>query len=121
MLRTLRIGKGPANIRQWEGIVNDPSGALLAVFIFAYITYQGEQVSVGAIALDVALSSVIAGLIGFGLAYAVTWVFPRGYVPEFLKAPVLLVVVISGFIVADLIQHETGLVTVTVIDRKSVV
>ncbi|HEY9552127.1 cation:proton antiporter [Allosphingosinicella sp.] len=114
MLRTLRIGQRPANILKWEGIVNDPIGALLAVFIFAYITYQGEQVSVGAIALDVALSSVIAGLIGFGLAYAVTWVFPRGYVPEFLKAPVLLVVVISGFIVADLIQHETGLVTVTV-------
>src|SRR3546814_18513790 len=108
MLRTLRIGKGPANIRQWEGIVNDPSGALLAVFIFAYITYQGEQVSVGAIALDVALSSVIAGLIGFGLAYAVTWVFPRGYVPEFLKAPVLLVVVIYGFIVARSEERRVG-------------
>src|SRR3546814_6149693 len=80
MLRTLRIGQRPANILKWEGIVNDPIGALLAVFIFAYITYQGEQVSVGAIALDVALSSVIAGLIGFGLAYAVTWVFPRGSV-----------------------------------------
>src|SRR3546814_20581478 len=74
MLRTLRIGQRPANILKWEGIVNDPIGALLAVFIFAYITYQGEQVSVGAIALDVALSSVLAGLIGFGLAYAVTWV-----------------------------------------------
>ena len=114
MLRTLRIGQRPANILKWEGIVNDPIGALLAVFIFAYITYQGEQVSIGAIALDVALSSVIAGLIGFGLGYAITWLFPRGLVPEFLKAPVLLVFVISGFIVADLIQHETGLVTVTV-------
>ncbi len=114
MLRTLRIGQRPANILKWEGIVNDPIGALLAVFIFAYITYQGAQVSVGAIALDVALSSLIAGLIGFGLGYAITWLFPRGYVPEFLKAPVLLIFVITGFIVADLIQHETGLVTVTV-------
>ncbi|WP_170303940.1 cation:proton antiporter [Sphingosinicella humi] len=114
MLRTLRIGQRPANILKWEGIVNDPIGALLAVFIFAYITYQGEQVSVGAIALDVALSSLLAGLIGFGLGYAITWLFPRGFVPEFLKAPVLLVFVIGGFIVADLIQHETGLVTVTV-------
>src|SRR3546814_19980120 len=40
--------------------------------------------------------------------------FPRGYVPEFLMAPVLLVTVIGGFVLADIIKHETGLITVTV-------
>lgn len=114
MLRTLRIGKRPANILKWEGIVNDPIGALLAAFIFTYITYQGTQVDVGAIGLEVLLASLVAAAIGGALAFAVTWFFPRGYVPEYLKAPVLLVTVISGFILADFIHHETGLVTVTV-------
>ncbi|MDP8993982.1 MAG: cation:proton antiporter, partial [Pseudomonadota bacterium] len=114
MLRNLHIGKRPAQILKWEGIVNDPIGALLAVFIFAYITYQGESASVGDIALDVVAAGVGAGLLGAVLGLLVTWLFPRGLVPEYLKAPVLLVIVIAGFVLADTIQHETGLVTVTI-------
>lgn len=114
MLRTLKIGKRPSSILRWEAIVNDPIGALLAVFIFAYIAYEGPRVDIQDIALEVAFATLIAAAIGAGLAFAVTWFFPRGYVPEYLKAPMLLVVVISGFILADLIYHETGLVTVTV-------
>lgn len=114
MLRTLRIGQRPANILKWEGIVNDPIGALLAVFVFAYITYEGPGGNTGAIVFDVLGSSLLAALIGAALGLGVTWFFPRGYVPEFLKAPMLLILVILGFVVADLIMHETGLVTVTV-------
>ena len=114
MLRTLRIGKRPASILKWEGIVNDPIGALLAVFIFAYITYEGPSADVQAIGLEVLAATVLAGLLGALLGFGVSWLFPRGVVPEYLKAPVLLVTVIAGFIIADIIQHETGLVTVTV-------
>ncbi len=114
MLRNLRIGPRPAQILKWEGIVNDPIGALLAVFIFAYITYEGPSADAGDIALYVAAATVAAGLLGAALGFLVTWLFPRGLVPEYLKAPVLLVIVIAGFVVADIIQHETGLVTVTI-------
>jgi NhaP-type Na+/H+ or K+/H+ antiporter len=114
LLRNLNIGRRPAQILKWEAIVNDPIGALLAVFIFAYLTYEGEQVSVGSIAVEVAIATAIAAAIGVALAFLVVWLFPRGHVPEYLKAPVLLVLVIGGFVLADTIQHETGLVTVTV-------
>ncbi len=114
MLRSLRIGQRASNILKWEGIVNDPIGALLAVFIFAYITYGGAGTSIAAISFDVLASTFIAALLGAALGWGVTWFFPRGYVPEYLKAPMLLVLVITGFVVADIIQHETGLVTVTV-------
>ena len=66
------------------------------------------------ISMDVLAASFIAGLIGAGLGFALTWLFPRGKVPEYLKAPFLLVTVIFGFVIADLIKHETGLITVTV-------
>lgn len=114
MLRTLRI---PARVRdtlKWEGIVNDPIGALLAVGIYAYVTYSGPQADVVAIGFDVAAASLLAGLLGAGLGYGLTWLFPRGLVPEYLKAPVVLVTVIAGFVLADLVKHETGLITVTV-------
>lgn len=114
MLRSLRVGPRVANILKWEGIVNDPIGALLAVFIFAYLTYGGAGTSIAAISFDVLASTFVAALLGAVLGWGVTWFFPRGYVPEYLKAPILLILVVGSFVVADVIQHETGLVTVTV-------
>lgn len=114
MLRTLRVGPRVSNILKWEGIVNDPIGALLAVFIFAYITYGGSATNIPAISFDVIGSTFVAALLGAALGWGVTWFFPRGYVPEYLKAPTLLILVIGGFVMADIIQHETGLVTVTI-------
>ncbi len=114
LLRNLSIGRRPAQILKWEAIVNDPIGALLAVFIFACITYEGARISFGEIALEVAFFTAIAAAIGVALALLVTWLFARGQVPEYLKAPVLLVLVIGGFVLADTLYHETGLVTVTV-------
>src|SRR3546814_7629196 len=67
-----------------------------------------------AIGFDIAAAAAIATGLGVALGYAVTTLFPRGYVPEFLMAPVLLVTVIGGFVLADIIKHETGLITVTV-------
>ncbi len=113
MLRTLRV---PARVRdtlKWEGIVNDPIGALLAVAIYAYITYVGPDRSAVAIGFDVAAATLVAGAIGVALGFGITTAFRRGYVPEYLKAPSVLVAVIAGFVVADLIKHETGLITVT--------
>lgn len=113
MLRNLRVGARVRDILKWEGIVNDPIGALLAVGIYAYITYD-KGGAIGNVAFDVLGASFLAGLIGGALGYAMTWLFPRGYVPEYLKAPILLIVVIVGFVLADLIMHETGLITVTI-------
>ncbi|HET9428434.1 MAG TPA: cation:proton antiporter, partial [Allosphingosinicella sp.] len=68
LLRNLNIGRRPAQILKWEAIVNDPIGALLAVFIFAWITYEGAQLSLGAIAAEIAIATAVAGLLGVTLA-----------------------------------------------------
>ncbi len=117
MLRSLRVGKRVRDILKWEGIVNDPIGAMLAVSIYAYIHYaqtHGPQVDVAEVGFSVLGASMLAALIGIALGLALTWLFPRGLVPEFLKAPILLIAVIFGFVAADLVMHETGLITVTV-------
>lgn len=114
MLRTLRVSSRVRSILKWEGIVNDPIGALIAVGIYAYITHDGANVNIAAISMDVLAASFIAAILGIALGFAITWLFPRGHVPEYLKAPFLLVTVIAGFVIADLVMHETGLITVTV-------
>ena len=64
--------------------------------------------------LSLVAAAIIAGLIGWLAARAIGWAFQRGHVPEYLKAPILLVAVIGVFVLSNLIQAETGLVTVTV-------
>ncbi len=116
MLRAINVPRRVADTLKWEAIINDPIGALLAVVIYSQMTLgdgQGHAEGWEGLALILA-ASVGAGLFGLALGLALTWAFPRGLVPEYLKAPTLLIVVISAFVVADIVQHESGLITVTV-------
>ncbi|WP_239018224.1 cation:proton antiporter [Sphingomonas flavalba] len=114
LLRTLRVPARVRNTLKWEGIVNDPIGALLAVAIYAYVTYQGPDVGILPITADVAAASLVAGFTGAGLGFGLTWLFRHGLIPEYLKVPVVLVTVIAGFVAMDVMKHETGLITVTI-------
>ena len=114
LLRSLNIEPRVKNMLKWEGIVNDPIGALLAIGIYAYITHSGPQSAGITVTADVVAASFLAALLGGGIGYGLTWAFPRGLVPEYLKSPILLVMVIAGFVLSDIVMHETGLITVTV-------
>ncbi|MGB3722508.1 MAG: sodium:proton antiporter [Pacificimonas sp.] len=115
MLRQLRITNRSRDILKWEGIVNDPIGALLAVMTLAWINFSdiGGGNAFADIGLHVGLASLFAIALGIGLAFLIGWLFPRGLVPEFLKVPVVFGFVIVGFVIADVVEHETGLLTVT--------
>ncbi len=114
LLRQANLAARPRTLLKWEGIVNDPIGALLAVLVYDYLSRAGASPSLSAAALEVLLASAVAALLGLAAAGAVIFTFPRGYVPEFLKAPVLLVAVIGCFAAANAVEHETGLLAVTV-------
>ncbi|WP_232332888.1 cation:proton antiporter [Novosphingobium aquimarinum] len=114
MLRAISVPRRVADTLKWEAIINDPIGALLAIIIFAQMTFA-EEVGHHSTSIPAVLgASAAAAVLGFALGFAVTWAFPRGYVPEYLKAPMLLVLVIVSFVIADTLQHESGLITVTV-------
>ena len=116
LLRQSSIKSRPASILKWEAIVNDPTGALCAVIAYEYFRKIAEQP--GATLFEVVppliIAAIIAGLIGYVAALAIAWAFPRGAVPEYLKVPVLLTAVIGVFVISNLIEHEAGLVAVTV-------
>ena len=114
LLRQSNIAARPRAILKWEAIVNDPFGALCAVITYEYLRRVDQGGTLVSVVVALLGAAVVSGLIGYGMARAIAWAFPRGHVPEYLKAPVLLVAVIGTFVLSNLIQQETGLLAVTV-------
>ena len=116
LLRQSSVKSRPASILKWEAIVNDPTGALCAVIAYEYFRKVAEQpnATLFEVVPPLIIAAIIAGLIGYVAALAIAWSFPRGAVPEYLKVPVLLTAVVGVFVVSNLIEHEAGLVAVTV-------
>ncbi len=118
LLRQARLSARPASVLKWEGIINDPLGAVFAVLIFEFITLGG-QIAGGhdggrtgaAIVLVLAVAAGVA--VGIAAGFALAASFRRGWVPEYLKAPLMLVTVMGVYVFAEQIAHETGLVAVT--------
>lgn len=112
LLRQARLNKQSASLLKWEGIVNDPTGALLAVLAFQYFTLAGGDWSEIVAGLGIA---ILAALVLGGLGGWLTgWMYRRGNVPAHLKPPMLMVLVLGAYWTSNLLQHEAGLLTVTV-------
>ncbi len=111
LLRQARLNKESASLLKWEGIVNDPIGVLLAVLTFQYFTLTGSGWSQVVTGLGAAIA--VAGLLGGLGGWLTGWLYRRGEVPAHLKAPLLMVLVLAAYWASNLIQHEAGLLTVT--------
>ena len=114
LLRQTSVAARPRAILKWEAIVNDPIGALCAVVTYELLRQAGSGATVWESIATLIGAAAVAGLLGYAVARAIGWALPRGHVPEYLKAPVLLVAVIGTFVGANTIQQETGLLAVTV-------
>ncbi len=99
---------------QWEGILIDPIGVLVAVLVFEVILV-GELQAATTLVLTGMLKMVVVGsALGYISAKAVVWLISRGLIPDYLHNAVTLMVVIVSFTLADALHHEAGLFTVTV-------
>ncbi|TFF18727.1 sodium:proton antiporter [Jiella endophytica] len=114
LLRHARLRTRPGSILRWEAILNDPVGALFAVIAFeAYLVLRGAHDAEHLILTTVA-AIVLAILGGIVAGRALTTFFARGHAPEYLKAPILLAVVVGMNALTNLLLEEAGLLTVTV-------
>lgn len=113
LLRQSKLNPRPAALLKWEGIVNDPVGALLAVLVFEFVAYGGAHGTLMEIIWSIVLASILSGALGYAIGRLAAVSFRRGWVPEYLKPPVLLTMVLVCFETANLLQHEAGLLAVT--------
>jgi len=114
MLRQAGLNRRTASYLKWEGIINDPIGALLAVLVFQFFIFQQSgsgwvEVLTG-IGFAIASSLILGGLGGWAIGKAMR----AGMVPEYLKSPIMLGLVLVVFELSNLVQHEAGLLAVTI-------
>ncbi len=113
LLRQAHLKKRPANILKWEGIVNDPVGALFAVGGYEFIRFTQEGANMGFAFAQLIFIAVMGGVVGVVSGWGLAQAFKRGLIPEFLKAPVVLAWVLAIYVLANLLAPETGLLAVT--------
>ena len=113
LLRQARLSQKPGALLKWEGIINDPIGAVLAVGVYEWVTLRNYGITGFEAVGSVALGTILAVVWGIVLGRMIVIAFIRGWVPEYLKPPVLLTLVLVGFETANLLQEEAGLLAVT--------
>lgn len=115
MLRTIRPTPRVGRILKWEGILIDPIGATLTVLVYEMIqSYYGGHSDFGAVVivfLKICAIGIISGVVsGFGYG----WLLKRHLIPEFIQNTTSLGLVFLVFAGSNAIEHEAGLLSVTV-------
>ena len=114
LLRQAALNRRTASYLKWEGIVNDPIGALLAVIVFQFFVYTGQGSGFVQVAQSLGIAILSGTLIGGIGGWLTGQAFRAGLVPEYLKSPVMLGLVLVVFVGVNYIQHEAGLLAVTI-------
>lgn len=112
LLRHIRPAGATGPILKWEGIVIDPLGAMLAVLVFQIITTGAAPLAI--IAATVGKTLLVGALLGVAGAAIMVGLLMKAWVPDYLQNPVTLMLVVAVFVAAHLLQHESGLLAVTV-------
>ncbi|MCZ6697627.1 MAG: sodium:proton antiporter [Planctomycetota bacterium] len=113
LLRQIRPTGAVGPILKWEGIVIDPIGALFAVLIFEVLT-GGIQETASFMLLGILKTIVFGGGMGLVSAGLLVLMLQRFWIPDFLENTVSLMLMVAAFAAANLLQHESGLLAVTV-------
>ncbi|MEZ4428237.1 MAG: sodium:proton antiporter [Nannocystaceae bacterium] len=116
LLRHIRPEGRVGAIAKWEGIVVDPIGAVLAILVHEAAELVREA-SVGEALNHAVLGLGRTVLVGGGVAVVaagpLVFLLGRYRIPDFLQSSVLLMIVAAAFTASNLIQEESGLLTVT--------
>ena len=117
LLRHSKIAPRTASVLKWEGIINDPIGVIIAVLSYEFFARRGFAVSditdfqffveFGFVVLGISATSCLVGLI-------TAFLLERGYIPEYLKAPFSISMVVVLFVASNALLHESGLIAVTI-------
>lgn len=114
LLRTVRPVASVANTLRWEGIIIDPVGALLAVLAYELIASLSS--STGLLhALLIFGQTILTGVtIGIATGFIVSVMLRRNWIADYLINVTVLVLMLAVFAVSNVLQHESGLLTVTI-------
>ncbi|CAM4041854.1 sodium:proton antiporter [Janibacter anophelis] len=115
ILRQLRPTRRVSALLRWEGIVVDPIGAVLAVLVFQAVLAGAASDPLVAVLRTLATTIVVATVIALVLGLVLEVAIKRRWVPDFLHGAVFLAAAVGALALSNLIQAESGLLTVTLL------
>lgn len=121
LLRHARPKSRVGALARWEGFAMEPIGAILAVLMLDALLLLNRPSSaaseVSSVAERLAIGLGLDIFIALGVSVAATGLlilfFRRHAVPNSLRTPVILTVVLAAFVVSNVLQEESGLLTTT--------
>jgi NhaP-type Na+/H+ or K+/H+ antiporter len=121
LLRHVQPKGRVGTVAKWEGITIDPVGAILAVLVLETLLLLNDpsraEAGVNAAVEHVAIGLGLEIFVALGISVAATmllvFVLRQRMVPDFLRNAVTLMVVVAAFVVSNVLQHESGLLTTT--------
>jgi NhaP-type Na+/H+ or K+/H+ antiporter len=114
LLRQIRPSKEIGAILRWEGIVIDPVGATLAVLVYEAILVTSPGAATSMVFAVILKTIAVGGIAGFFGALIVIFFLKRYWIPDYLESSVTLMTVLGVFVISNLLQEESGFLTVTV-------
>ncbi|MDA3959153.1 MAG: sodium:proton antiporter [Planctomycetota bacterium] len=101
-------------IAKWEGILNDPIGAVLAVLMVEVVLARGKLDAWGSVVLGLLVAAVVAIAGGLLCAWVTVTMMRRGWLPDHLHGVATLAITLGLFMLSNAAQSESGLLAVTV-------
>ncbi|USQ15313.1 sodium:proton antiporter (plasmid) [Legionella lytica] len=114
MLRILRPNSNISNVLQWEGILIDPIGAILAVLVFEVLISSGLAKGIAAgflVFIKISLMGIFLGLVG-GICLGIA--FKKYWIPQHLHNFAVLAIIGIIFSSANYLVSESGLLAITI-------
>jgi NhaP-type Na+/H+ or K+/H+ antiporter len=113
ILRQVRPNRTIASVLKWEAMVNDPIGAMAAVLIFQALLTTDLTQALTSVGLGLLKTVIVGVLVGGGAALLLVFLLEHDWIPDYLDSPVTLMTTIAAFVASNELQHESGLIAVT--------
>lgn len=114
-LRAAKLHRRPSTYLKWEGIINDPIGAIFAIVIFEYLIISQQQKPLGEFFLYITGAIVLAVALSILAAIWIKMSIQRRWIPDYLQVPAVLGVVLLLVIATNAAQEGGGLLAATVL------
>jgi NhaP-type Na+/H+ or K+/H+ antiporter len=115
LLRHINPRGRSGSILTWEGIAIDPVGAVLALLVYeGLVSTGGWGQDTGHALVGLLKTAAIGGAGGLAGGWLLVQMLRRYWIPDHLHIPVTLALVVAVFSGTNALQHECGLLAVTV-------
>ena len=115
LLRHIKPSRKIGNVVKWEGIIVDPIGAILAVFVYQAAIAGNVDAAKEEILHALGMTLLVGVVMAFILAKIIEFMLKHHLIPDYLHSVFLLAVTAIAFAASNSIQAESGLLTSTVL------